>query len=67
MQIKKIVDQDYIKIDFNTYKTLFYPANSEAKQLQKNIETKLKKKTILRILRFLSWKLPTLLVLITLM
>ena len=44
MQIKKIVDQDYIKIDFNTYKTLFYPANSEAKQLQKNIETKLKKK-----------------------
>ena len=41
MQINKIVDQNYIEIDFNTYKTLFYPANSEAKQLRENIETKL--------------------------
>ena len=41
MEINKIVDQNYIEIDFNTYKTLFYPANSEAKQLRENIETKL--------------------------
>ena len=39
---KLLVEQDCIEINFNTYRTLFYPESIESKQLRENINEKLK-------------------------